>query len=896
MSAAEAEGPDSGPDAALVERLRRWIDSPNIAEELDDAVRGRVADRVARDWRADDASRAEWKEQYRRWLDVAQQVSEPKTYPWPGASNVIYPLLTIAAVQFAARAYPGIVRDRDVVRGTVVGDDSGVPAPPLAVAAGGPAWLVPPGAKRTRANAIGRHMSWQLLNEMEDWEEQTDKLLLKLSIVGTMFRKTYFDPGLQRNVSETVDPLRLCIDYNAKSFAAAPRITEEIDLYPWEVEEKIRAGLFLDDEYGCNHDAGDDEDAPVTFLEQHRRYDLDGDGYAEPYIVTIARDSGRLARIVAGFESEGVIFGAADHRIRRIDAVAYYTKFPFIPSPDSAIYDIGFGTLLHPLNAAVNTSLNQMFDAAHLANAGGGFIGSGMSLNSGSVRFQIGEYKVVNTPGATLRENLVPMQFSGPNPVLFQLLGFLVDAGREIASVKDILSGAMPGGNVPGVLGLAVIQQGLKVFSAIFKRIHRSLGMEFRKLYRLNRIYLPDEAGFRAGAEYFRVTRADYEQGSGVEPVSDPEVVTDMQQLARANFLLSFKDDPWCDGHEIRRRAFEAAAIGDIDQVLRAQPAPDLAAIGQAAEVQRRARRDAREMEIRADQQKVQQVSTLADAILHLAQARRVEGETGGNGAGGNGEGDGELAWLERQGFGTGWGGRAWTTRRSAALEAARARRLEVLGDLGEDSFRAWRHHPVSRAVLRFLEDYRDSVEQRMLGQWRAGTANPGAGARGARPRRRRGRDRGAAMGRDGGILWWGRRVMREGRILKFDQQEYVMSDWDGVNRAGYVPLDDKILVLADVHADMTSGAVQLPAEYVERQTLAAEHGTVIAVGPAAFRWNDDGTRQWVGQVPAPGDRVYFERYAGQLLKGEDGLLYRLMSQRCIAAIGTAADGKGEGA
>ncbi|GBQ35511.1 co-chaperone GroES [Gluconacetobacter azotocaptans] len=131
---------------------------------------------------------------------------------------------------------------------------------------------------------------------------------------------------------------------------------------------------------------------------------------------------------------------------------------------------------------------------------------------------------------------------------------------------------------------------------------------------------------------------------------------------------------------------------------------------------------------------------------------------------------------------------------------------------------------------------------------------------------------------------------MREGRILKLDRQEYVVSDWDGVNRAGYVPLDDKILVLADIHADITSGAVQLPAEYVERQTLAAEHGTVIAVGPAAFRWNDDGTRQWEGRIPRPGDRVYFERYAGQLLKGEDGRMYRLMSQRCIAAIGVGAE------
>ena len=126
---------------------------------------------------------------------------------------------------------------------------------------------------------------------------------------------------------------------------------------------------------------------------------------------------------------------------------------------------------------------------------------------------------VVNTPGATLRENLVPLNFPGPNAVLFQLLTFLVEAAREVASIKDVLSGEIPGANTPGILGLAVIQQGLKVFSSIYKRIHRSLRQEYEKLFRLNRIYLPDETGYRIGAEYFRITRADYAEGAGVEPV-----------------------------------------------------------------------------------------------------------------------------------------------------------------------------------------------------------------------------------------------------------------------------------------------------------------------------------------------------------------------------------------
>lgn len=126
---------------------------------------------------------------------------------------------------------------------------------------------------------------------------------------------------------------------------------------------------------------------------------------------------------------------------------------------------------------------------------------------------------------------------------------------------------------------------------------------------------------------------------------------------------------------------------------------------------------------------------------------------------------------------------------------------------------------------------------------------------------------------------------MLKGRILTADHQEFVLATWDGVNRSGYAPLDDKVLVLIDEHAEATSGGIALTAEFVERQTMASEHGVVVAVGPAAFRWNDDGTRAWDGKRPEPGDRVYVERYAGQLLNGRDGRKYRLMAQKCIGAV-----------
>ena len=723
-----------------VRRFARWIVRKNIADETPEAERQRLADQAKREYELDEETRADWKQRYGDWMNFALQVTEPKTYPWPDASNVCFPLITIAALQFNARAYPAIVQGRNVVKGTVIGDDRGVPlmmpvpqqagpsgsapgmmgagppgggglpqpAPPGGLppqmapggggiqmppqggppgmpggpggapgGLGGPQtpqgpqqatapdgrllWVVPPGAKQTRADKIGRHMSWQLLSETPEWEEQTDGLLITVAIAGTMFRKNYFDPKQRRNVSEIVSALRLCVNYKAKSFDIAPRKTELIDFYPWEIESNVRSGLWLDygdDGYGRNNDTSQDEQAPVTFCEQHRRYDLDGDGYEEPLIVTFARDSGKLARITVGFDQD-CLEATDDGEVAEIRQIDYYTKYGFIPNPEGGSYDLGFGSLMYPLNAAVNTSINQMFDAGHLQIAGGGFIGGGVSINAGSVRFMTGEYKVVTTQGRTLRENLVPLEMPGPNVVLFQLLQFLVEAAKDIGSIREVLQGQIPGANVPGILGLAVIQQGLKVFNAIFKRIHRSLRQDFDKLFRLNRLYLPDEAGFRIGSEYFQITRQDYMRGSGAEPVSDPEMVTDTQQMAQANFLLQFATDPFFDGREIRLRALQAASIQQIDKLIAPQAPPNAEMIQAAASLQiqkeqvdiagrmadlrnkeldiradreqadlaiRRAK-DQEELSIRRGKDKADEIQKLSQAILNLANARKADAE-----------------------------------------------------------------------------------------------------------------------------------------------------------------------------------------------------------------------------------------------------------------------------
>ena len=267
---------------------------------------------------------------------------------------------------------------------------------------------------------------------------------------------------------------------------------------------------------------------------------------------------------------------------------------------------------------------------------GGGFIGGGFSLNTGTINFQVGEYRVVNTPGQALRENIVPLNFPGPSQVLFQLLQFLVECAKEVAQVKDIMVGDLPGDNTPATAVLAVIEQGLQVFTAIYKRIYKSLKQEFAKLFRLNRLYLDDQRGYQIGDEWHKITRADYMTGHGVEPIADARMLTDMQRMGRAQFLLQFRGDPTINQIEIRRRVLAAAQIDEPEKLLVEQPPPDPKLLLKAHELDIRQERETRDLQLRAAHDSALQVRELAQSILYLAQAKAADVS-------------GQLGWVDAQ-------------------------------------------------------------------------------------------------------------------------------------------------------------------------------------------------------------------------------------------------------
>lgn len=618
-------------------KLRAFMESANVAADLPEGQLAEIGARAHREYEVDENSRSDWKTRMKDALDLAMQVTGEKNYPWPNAANIKFPLVTTAAVQFAARAYPAIVNNRSVVKGQVRGEDEGVPAtdpqsgqPVMDPQTGQPAWQVEPGAKRERAERVARHMSWQLLDEMEEWEEDTDLLLHVLPILGCCFRKTWFDPAMGRCRSEMITPDKAVVNYKAKSLATAPRITQRFDLYPYEIEERVRSGLYLECEYGPTGETNDD-DAPHCFLEQHRWLDLDDDGYPEPYVVTLHEETHKVVRIVARFDAEGVFVNDRGE-VAKIEPVQYFTRYLFMPAPDGGIYGVGFGALLQPLNEAINSTINQMLDAGHLQNTGGGFIGYGLKIRGGNLRFAPGEYKRVQTIAGGIRENVVPLTFPGPSATLFSLLGLLIEAARDISSVKDIMTGDEGPPGEAAARTLARIEQGMKVFSAIYKRIFRGLKHEYAKLFRLNRLYLDERVYFTLLDTPEAVALDDYQSDDlDVVPVADPNMVTDAQRMAQAEFLLQFLGDPYFDPRESRKRVLDAVGMPDGDKLLVQElpPDPEIAAKADEMEVRKR------EVEIKAQAQQVDAEKSLAEVaeiksrvILNLAKAEHESDKT----------------------------------------------------------------------------------------------------------------------------------------------------------------------------------------------------------------------------------------------------------------------------
>jgi chaperonin GroES len=545
-----AQAPDttaSQPPRAIKESLRADIEALNLISKLDKQMVLDIAEQCSSGFEHDLSLRADWIKSAEEWTKLALQTKEQKTYPWNNASNVKYPLLSTAAMQFNARAYPSLIPSSgEIVKALTIGKDAD-------------------GQKKEKASRISKYMSYQVLHQMDGWEEDMDKLLIILPIVGMAFKKTYFNSVTKENVSELILPQNLVVNYWAKTLDDAERISEIIYMNKRNLKARQMSGKFDDVELGDPVVSDDmsnmvgirqDETMPYCLVEQHCYFDTDGDGYAEPYIVTFERYTKKVLRIAARFDENSISIGE-DGKLQEIRPIQYYTKYGFVPNPDGSFYDIGFGVLLGPLNESVNTLINQLLDSGHLNNLQAGFLGKGLKLKMGENLFKPGEWKTVNSTGDDLKKQIMPLPTKEPSAVLFQLMGTLITSGKELASVAEIFVGKMPGQNTPATTTMATIEQGMKVFTAVYKRIYRSLSSEFKKLFELNGLYLnPNE--YQAviddtiGPDDFNAALYD------ICPGADPNAMSQSEKLMKATGLMELLPSGVLDPIKVISRVLEA--------------------------------------------------------------------------------------------------------------------------------------------------------------------------------------------------------------------------------------------------------------------------------------------------------------------------------------------------
>ena len=571
----------------------------NICDVLDDEDLDALGINLREQVNTDINSRSDWLQRNDEWMKLVAQVVEEKTYPWPKASNIKFPLISTAAIQFHARAFPSLLGTNRPIRCRVIGRDKR-------------------NLKAERAERLSTFLSFQLIEGMEDWVGDMDRLLFILPIIGSIYKKTYYSEQKRSIVSELIMPRDLIINYDATDIKDA-RKTHRLWKLPNTITEMQNRGLYRklaedgevepidtskvanevrDKIHGLANSAKADDYSLQELYEIHCLLDLDDDGYKEPYVVTLRESDGKIYRVVANYSDAEMEKNGDD--IVAIEPKDYFTHYFFLPDPESKTHGIGFGTMIGPINNAVNTLINILTDAGHMHSLGGGFMSRGVRLKGGAVKFRPGEYKQVNTTGDDLRKGILPLPTKEPSTVLFQLLGLLIDSGKDLSSVQDQMVGKSPGQNTPFSTTQAVMEQGLKVFNGIYKRIYRSMTSEFKKIYKLNKEF-PDVNMYMNvldmnGMDVDEAVKGMTPEGKprGMEgvlqnlgedfntedmdciPTAEPDMIAEMQKIQKAMSLTQkMAQGIPLNVQEVTRRTLEAEGHEDID-ILMDIPTPQM--------------------------------------------------------------------------------------------------------------------------------------------------------------------------------------------------------------------------------------------------------------------------------------------------------------------------------
>tara|TARA_R110000764_G_scaffold238278_1_gene335261 strand:- start:73 stop:2493 length:2421 start_codon:yes stop_codon:yes gene_type:complete len=540
----------------------------NLAEEMPDRELQRISGELLSEYDANKASRQDWEDAYSSGLDLLGFNYEERAQPFRGSSGVTHPLLAEAATQFQAQAFNELLPASGPVRTVVMGEETR--------------------AKSSQAQRVRQFMNFYITSVMEDYTPDMDQMLFYLPLAGSTFKKTYYDEALGRAVSKFVPAENLVVPYETADLETCQNITQVVRMSLNDLRKRQIAGIYLDDVdvipsqrevtgVGGEIDRIDGVepgsiDYDCTILECH--VDLDLEGYEDldddgeptgiriPYIVTLSMDNGQVLSVRRNWNEE-------DERRKKIQ---YFTHYKFLPG--FGFYGLGLIHTIGGLSRTATSALRQLIDAGTLSNLPAGFKARGLRIRDDDEPLQPGEFRDVDAPGGAIRDSLMPLPFKGPDQTLFQLLGFVVQAGQRFATITDLKVGD---GNQQAAVGttMAMMEQGSRVMSAVHKRLHYAMRQEFKILARVMSESLPQEYPYSVAGADATIMREDFDDRVDVVPVSNPNVFSQSQRimLAQTKLQLATQAPELHNLHEVYSDMYEALGVTDIDRLLKSVPA-----------------------------------------------------------------------------------------------------------------------------------------------------------------------------------------------------------------------------------------------------------------------------------------------------------------------------------
>tara|TARA_B100000902_G_scaffold277515_1_gene263281 strand:+ start:1415 stop:3742 length:2328 start_codon:yes stop_codon:yes gene_type:complete len=538
----------------------------NLAEDMSDEVLQRMSNQLLDDYKKDRVSRKDWETSYTNNLDLLGLNQREMTRPFRGSASVTHPLLSEAVTQFQAQAYKELLPSSGPVKTRVLG--------------------VEDNEKMNQAQRVQDFMNYMITEEMEEYTPEFDQLLFYLALAGSAFKKVYYDEVMQRAVSKFIPAEDLVVPYYATDLMDCERITHVIKMGENEILKKQQAGFYRDVELKPTSKGpseiekkyqelegitpGGDKQYSFSILEMHVDCNLEEFEMQNPekqvkvpYIVTIDEGSGQILSIYRNYDMN-------DETKKRKE---YFVHFKFLPG--LGFYGFGLTHMIGGLSRTATQSLRQLLDAGTLSNLPAGFKSRGIRIRDDDQPFQPGEFRDVDAPGGNIKDQFQILPFKEPSATLYQLMGFVVQAGQKFAAITNMDTGNDMQNRAVGTT-VSLLERGSRVMSAIHKRCYYSMRREFRLLSKVFATYLPPIYPYSVYGADQAVKQTDFDDRVDVIPVADPNIMSMAQRvtLANENLKIAMSNPMMHNLREAYRRVYEALGTQDIDQLLIPQEKP----------------------------------------------------------------------------------------------------------------------------------------------------------------------------------------------------------------------------------------------------------------------------------------------------------------------------------